>query len=127
MNTWLPLASLLTFRLCAGLSWTDALYGDYIKALRRKAFRFFRANRFTQTVGSFLFSRKGSRTYRVPKRKHRVAFSEAIKGLNQKDQALVTALYLLTAVHKRRSGLDRWFPGPWGALLSIQTSFGDFQ
>ncbi len=32
--------------------------------------------------------------------KHRVVFSEAIKRMNQKDQALMAALYLLTAEHK---------------------------
>ena len=32
--------------------------------------------------------------------KHRVVFSEAIKRLNQKDKALMAALYLLTAEHK---------------------------
>ncbi len=32
--------------------------------------------------------------------KHRIVFSEAIKRLNQKDKALMAALYLLTAEHK---------------------------
>ena len=40
--------------------------------------------------------------------KHRVVFSEAIKHLNQKDKALMAALYLLTAEHKLWTRIRRF-------------------
>ena len=64
-------------------------------------FSFFQSQSFFKRSALFYFLGKEVELMEYRNEKHRVVFSEAIKRLNQKDKALMAALYLLTAEHKR--------------------------